>query len=153
VSVTGGRYFAEELVDPISIVAGLVQTGLYLDFFYIYFTKCVLISRVRPRTGSTLTCICSQGPPGPEIRVASMTFASKAIHMFYSTQRRSPPVRREKSRPRMLPLLVVIHTFVYIPYIRGILGNFRHAEKCARQVFAMREARDVSPHLSYTQLR
>ncbi|KAI0279077.1 ER lumen protein retaining receptor [Russula aff. rugulosa BPL654] len=33
------RYFAEELVDPISITAGLVQTGLYLDFFYVYFTK------------------------------------------------------------------------------------------------------------------
>ena len=35
------RYFAEELVDPISITAGLVQTGLYLDFFYVYFTKYV----------------------------------------------------------------------------------------------------------------
>ncbi|KAF8504623.1 ER lumen protein retaining receptor [Russula emetica] len=33
------RYFAEQLVDPISITAGLVQTGLYLDFFYVYFTK------------------------------------------------------------------------------------------------------------------
>jgi len=33
------RYFAEEVVDPISITAGLVQTGLYLDFFYVYFTK------------------------------------------------------------------------------------------------------------------
>jgi len=33
------RYFAEGLVDPIAIVAGLVQTGLYLDFFYVYFTK------------------------------------------------------------------------------------------------------------------
>jgi len=33
------RYFVEELVDPISIISGLVQTGLYLDFFYVYFTK------------------------------------------------------------------------------------------------------------------
>jgi len=33
------RYFVDELVDPISITAGLVQTGLYLDFFYVYFTK------------------------------------------------------------------------------------------------------------------
>ncbi|MCO5613798.1 hypothetical protein L7F22_068076 [Adiantum nelumboides] len=33
------RYFAEGSIDPISILAGLVQTGLYLDFFYIYFTK------------------------------------------------------------------------------------------------------------------
>lgn len=33
------RYFTEKMIDPISILAGLVQTGLYLDFFYIYFTK------------------------------------------------------------------------------------------------------------------
>ena len=32
-------YFVEDLVDPISIFAGVVQTGLYLDFFYVYFTK------------------------------------------------------------------------------------------------------------------
>lgn len=29
-------------MDPISVVAGLVQTGLYADFFYVYFTKYVL---------------------------------------------------------------------------------------------------------------
>ncbi|KAI0262231.1 ER lumen protein retaining receptor [Gloeopeniophorella convolvens] len=33
------RYFSDELVDPISVISGLVQTGLYLDFFYVYFTK------------------------------------------------------------------------------------------------------------------
>jgi ER lumen protein retaining receptor len=33
------RYYVEDLVDPISIFAGVVQTGLYLDFFYVYFTK------------------------------------------------------------------------------------------------------------------
>ncbi|EGO00773.1 hypothetical protein SERLA73DRAFT_133815 [Serpula lacrymans var. lacrymans S7.3] len=33
------RYFTEDLVDPIAITAGLVQTGLYLDFFYVYVTK------------------------------------------------------------------------------------------------------------------
>ena len=38
-NVSGGRYFSEGTVDPIAIVAGIVQTGLYLDFFYIYFTK------------------------------------------------------------------------------------------------------------------
>jgi ER lumen protein retaining receptor len=32
-------YYVEEFVDPISIISGLVQTGLYLDFFYVYFTK------------------------------------------------------------------------------------------------------------------
>jgi len=33
------RYFVDDLVDPISITAGLIQTGLYLDFFYVYFTR------------------------------------------------------------------------------------------------------------------
>ncbi len=28
------RYFADNVVDPISVLAGLVQTGLYLDFFH-----------------------------------------------------------------------------------------------------------------------
>lgn len=32
------RYFTEDTVDPIAIVAGLVQTGLYADFFYSTFT-------------------------------------------------------------------------------------------------------------------
>lgn len=36
------RYAVEGSVDPISVVAGLVQTGLYADFFYVYFTKYVL---------------------------------------------------------------------------------------------------------------
>ncbi|EJD41685.1 ER lumen protein retaining receptor [Auricularia subglabra TFB-10046 SS5] len=33
------RYFTEGNVDPIAVISGLVQTGLYLDFFYVYFTK------------------------------------------------------------------------------------------------------------------
>ncbi|KAF5383406.1 hypothetical protein D9757_006166 [Collybiopsis confluens] len=33
------RYFSEGVIDPIAITAGIVQTGLYLDFFYVYFTK------------------------------------------------------------------------------------------------------------------
>ncbi|KAH9485653.1 ER lumen protein-retaining receptor [Psilocybe cubensis] len=33
------RYFTEGLVDPIAVTAGIVQTGLYIDFFYVYFTK------------------------------------------------------------------------------------------------------------------
>lgn len=33
------RYATEGVVDPISVTAGIVQTGLYLDFFYVYFTK------------------------------------------------------------------------------------------------------------------
>ncbi|KAK8200977.1 endoplasmic reticulum retention protein [Zalaria obscura] len=33
------RYFAEGYWDPIPVVAGVVQTVLYSDFFYIYYTK------------------------------------------------------------------------------------------------------------------
>ncbi|KAB5593818.1 ER lumen protein retaining receptor [Ceratobasidium theobromae] len=34
-----GAYMKEGSVDPIAVVAGLVQTGLYIDFFYVYFTR------------------------------------------------------------------------------------------------------------------
>lgn len=33
------RYFAEGRFDYISILSGLVQTAIYSDFFYIYYTK------------------------------------------------------------------------------------------------------------------
>ncbi|KAG0228790.1 endoplasmic reticulum retention protein [Actinomortierella wolfii] len=33
------RYIFEDYVDWIVIIAGVIQTGLYCDFFYIYFTK------------------------------------------------------------------------------------------------------------------
>ncbi|KAH9919065.1 ER lumen protein retaining receptor [Amylocystis lapponica] len=29
------RYFTEDVVDPIAVTAGIVQTGLYLDFFIV----------------------------------------------------------------------------------------------------------------------
>jgi len=42
--MNAARYFAEGTVDPIAIVAGVVQTALYVDFFYVYVTKYVIIS-------------------------------------------------------------------------------------------------------------
>ncbi|KAG9578517.1 putative ER lumen protein retaining receptor, partial [Aureobasidium melanogenum] len=33
------RWFTEGHFEPISVIAGLVQTVLYSDFFYIYYTK------------------------------------------------------------------------------------------------------------------
>ena len=33
------RYFVDGYKDPIAVFAGLVQTVLYCDFFYIYWTK------------------------------------------------------------------------------------------------------------------
>lgn len=38
------RYFFEvpRFYDPIAVIAGIIQTILYSDFFYIYYTKSVL---------------------------------------------------------------------------------------------------------------
>lgn len=33
------RYYTEEFFDPIVVVAGVVQTVLYADFFYLYVTR------------------------------------------------------------------------------------------------------------------
>ena len=33
------RYIVEGWFDPIAVVAGVIQTILYSDFFYIYYTK------------------------------------------------------------------------------------------------------------------
>lgn len=35
------RYLVEGWFDLIPVVAGVIQTVLYSDFFYIYYTKCV----------------------------------------------------------------------------------------------------------------
>ncbi|PGH30000.1 ER lumen protein retaining receptor [[Emmonsia] crescens] len=33
------RYFADGFFEPISVIAGVIQTILYSDFFWIYYTK------------------------------------------------------------------------------------------------------------------
>lgn len=33
------RYFAEGRIDWLSVVTGIIQTGIYSDFFYIYYTR------------------------------------------------------------------------------------------------------------------
>ncbi|XP_008483172.2 ER lumen protein-retaining receptor, partial [Diaphorina citri] len=33
------RYYSEDYLDLIAIVAGVVQTALYCDFFYLYITR------------------------------------------------------------------------------------------------------------------
>ncbi|VDO07406.1 unnamed protein product [Brugia timori] len=35
------RYYTEEFFDPIATVAGVVQTVLYVDFFYLYVTRVI----------------------------------------------------------------------------------------------------------------
>ncbi|KAM5441615.1 endoplasmic reticulum retention protein [Microsporum ferrugineum] len=35
------RYFSDGYFDPIAVVAGIIQTVLYADFFWIYFHKSV----------------------------------------------------------------------------------------------------------------
>lgn len=36
------RYYAESHFDIISILAGIVQTVLYIDFFYLYIVKGII---------------------------------------------------------------------------------------------------------------
>ncbi|CAD0093792.1 unnamed protein product [Aureobasidium vineae] len=38
------RWITESHFEPISVIAGLVQTILYSDFFYIYYTKYAVIT-------------------------------------------------------------------------------------------------------------
>lgn len=33
------RYYMEGHLDWVAIISGIVQTGLYIDFFYLYITK------------------------------------------------------------------------------------------------------------------
>ena len=42
------RYFFEvpKFYDPIAVIAGIIQTILYSDFFYIYYTKYVIQNSV-----------------------------------------------------------------------------------------------------------
>lgn len=50
------RYFAEGYVDPIPWVAGTIQTILYSDFFWIYYTKYVVTRLfIHKRASSTRT--------------------------------------------------------------------------------------------------
>ncbi|CAL8090025.1 unnamed protein product [Calicophoron daubneyi] len=35
------RYYVEQYLDYVAVVAGVVQTLLYCDFFYLYFTKVI----------------------------------------------------------------------------------------------------------------
>jgi len=35
------RYYTESFLDPIAVVAGIVQTVLYADFFYLYVTRVI----------------------------------------------------------------------------------------------------------------
>ncbi|CAA90056.2 ER lumen protein-retaining receptor erd-2.1 [Caenorhabditis elegans] len=39
------RYYTESFFDPISVVAGIVQTVLYADFFYLYITRVIQSNR------------------------------------------------------------------------------------------------------------
>lgn len=77
------RYISENQVDPISIISGLVQTGLYLDFFYGSYSslKTFVISPYRgdAKTDSEFSYSCSHSHSllyksyeGRKVRVASM---------------------------------------------------------------------------------
>jgi ER lumen protein retaining receptor len=106
-SVVDGRYFAEGLVDPISITAGLVQTGLYLDFFYVYFTKFVgslytylILPRVLP---PRLHAFVRRVLQGQKFELPAWHHAPKAIEIFIPVSAGLLPCAARKGRLRMPP--------------------------------------------------
>lgn len=66
------RYFiaVPSFFDPIAVVAGVVQTVLYSDFFYIYYTK--YVESHPPHEDTRLTTI-NQSTTGQEIQPPSLS--------------------------------------------------------------------------------
>ena len=58
------RYFAEGHFDPIPVMAGIIQTVLYSDFFWVYYTKCVAITF---KFTERQLIQSKQGPQGKEL--------------------------------------------------------------------------------------
>lgn len=65
------RYFTEGHFDVISVIAGIIQTVLYSDFFYIYYTKYVTIHTSCFELGRRLISFL-QGLAGKEVQPASV---------------------------------------------------------------------------------
>jgi hypothetical protein len=137
------RYFAEELVDPISITAGLVQTGLYLDFFYVYFTTyvarakyspfpIVLTLSTHPRTGfsraRSSSCQRDGCPP-------------TAATCFTRTALVSSRARRE-SRLELYPVSIVIFPYARLHDEPSEISVYRD-KKCNASLFCYKGARDI----------
>lgn len=59
------------------MVAGIAQTGLYLDFFYVYFTKCV-----HPELSSTVQLTASQGDARRKVRTSRMISVYSVQYIF-----------------------------------------------------------------------
>lgn len=66
------RYFAGEYVEPIAVLAGIVQTVLYSDFFYIYWTKCVSNCHERDKSRHALLTFWAQGDARQEVQLAGI---------------------------------------------------------------------------------
>jgi hypothetical protein len=147
------RYFAEQLVDPISITAGLVQTGLYLDFFYVYFTKyvaptksctfpLVLTLRTHPLTGfsraRSSSCQRDGCPP-------------TAASCFTRTALVSSRARRA-SQLELHPVSIVIFPPI-CTHARRTLGKYQYVGiKSAMRVHSATEAQGISLHSYNTPL-
>lgn len=67
------RYATENgQIDPIAVIAGIVQTGLYLDFFYVYFTKYISRASLSERGLTTDT----QSVTRRKVRITSLILES-----------------------------------------------------------------------------
>lgn len=68
------RWFTEGYFQTIPVLAGLIQTVLYSDFFYIYYTKYVIhfVKSIHPERLTT-----SKGFPRQEVQLACVSAQSE----------------------------------------------------------------------------
>lgn len=50
------------MIDPIAVTSGIAQTGLYIDFFYVYVTRCVMSPSPMRFLLGKLTCLIYPPP-------------------------------------------------------------------------------------------
>jgi hypothetical protein len=88
------RYFFEvpRFYDPIAVIAGIVQTILYSDFFYIYYTK-----SVSPVSSSQSNADKRQGHPREEVQPPCLKCSAKVGQY--------PKFRFERRRGMFAPTL------------------------------------------------
>lgn len=69
------RYINEGHVDWVAWVAGIVQTLLYSDFFYIYYTRYIDIWKnlEKTRISSSSSCSILQSSQRTQIRIAKVS--------------------------------------------------------------------------------
>lgn len=154
----GCRYFADDLVDPISITAGLVQTGLYLDFFYVYFTKYVVCADLAfllfPLQTRCLTSSLSTPRPFTGFFRARSSNCQHDVHhmIFFPHSAGFVPCAVRKAILELTPVSIVIRPYTRICICTKHLGilNMQGGNFAKRSLFDYIGARDIPALELYT---